>query len=160
MRTRIRRTGIALGVAAVVVAALAYAENIRLRTGQWDFTLTGLDSAFAGAGGPPPQARAQLAKPLQYKSCITDKDLAQLKLGAPDDDDEDEDCKVTSSKVTAQAADITRTCSGERARTEKMHVDALSPESLTATIDMTSARGAAHLTIVGKWIGTTCTDSD
>jgi len=41
-----------------------------------------------------------------------------------------------------------------------MHVDAPSPESMTATIDITSARGSAHLTIVGKWIGATCTDSD
>ncbi len=41
-----------------------------------------------------------------------------------------------------------------------MHVEALSAESLKATIDTTSARGSAHLTIVGKWIGATCNDSD
>lgn len=159
MRTAIRRTGIALGIAAVAAATIVYAENLRLRTGEWDFTLTGLDSAFSGSGGPPPEARAQLAKPMRYKSCITDKDLAKLRLGPPDED-EDEDCKVTSTKATAQAADIAQTCTGEKARTQKMHVDAPSPESMTATIDITSARGSAHLTIVGKWIGATCTDSD
>jgi len=158
MPTPIRRTGIVIGVAAVVVTTLVYAENIRLRTGEWDFTLTGLDSALGGAGGPPPQARAQLAKPVRYKSCITEKDLAALRLGPPDD--EDEGCKITSNKVTAQTADIAQTCSGENQRTQKMHVDAPSPESLTATIDITSARGAAHLTIMGKWIGATCTESD
>ncbi len=158
MPTATRRTGIILGIAAVAAATLVYAENLRLRTGEWDFTMTGLDSALSGAGGPPPAARAQLAQPLHYKSCITNEDLAQLRLGPPDD--EDENCKVTSSKVTAQMADITRTCSGEKERTQKLHVDALSAESLKATIDLTSARGSAHLAIVGKWIGTTCTDSD
>jgi len=159
MRTAIRRTSIALGIAALVAATFVYAEDLNLRTGEWDFTLSGLDSAFGGAGGPPPQARAQLAKPLRYKSCITEEDLAQLRLGPPDED-EDESCKVTSTKMTAQSADITQTCTGDKPRTQKMHVDASTPESMTATIDITSASGSAHMTIVGKWIGATCTDSD
>jgi hypothetical protein len=157
MPTAIRLTGVVLGIAAAAVVTFAYAQNLRLRTGQWDFTMTGLDTAF-GAAALAPAARAQLAQPQRYKSCVTSEDLAQLKLGPPDD--EDESCKVTSSKVTGQTADIARTCSGDNEHTEKLHVDALSAESLKATIDMTSARGTAHLTIVGKWIGATCTDSD
>lgn len=157
MPTAIRRTGIILGIMAVAVATFVYAENLRLRTGQWDFTMSGLGSAL-GAAALSPAARAQLEQPQRYKSCITTEDLAELKLGPPND--EDDACKVTSSKVTGQAADITRTCRGDEERTEKMHVDALSAESLKATIDITSARGSAHLTIVGKWIGATCTDSD
>jgi hypothetical protein len=158
MPTAIRRTGIALGIAAVAVGTFVYAQNLRLRTGQWDFTMTGLGTALGASAGLSPEARAQLAQPLHYKSCVTSEDLAELKLGPPDD--EDEGCKVTSSKVTGQTADITRTCHGDEERTEKLHVDALSAESLKATIDTTSARGSAHLTIVGKWIGATCTDSD
>ena len=158
MPTMIRRTSITLGIAASVVATFVYAENLRLRTGQWDFTMTGLDSALGASAGLPPAARAQLTQPQRYKGCVTSEDLAQLTLGPPDD--EDEGCKVTSTKVTGQIADITRTCHGDEERTEKMHVEALSAESLKATIDMTSARGSAHLTIVGKWIGATCTDSD
>ncbi|MEO8467354.1 MAG: DUF3617 family protein [Gammaproteobacteria bacterium] len=158
MRTAIRRTAIALGIAAAAAATFVYAENLKLRTGEWDFTLTGLDSVLGGAAAPTPQARARLAQPMRYKSCITDEDLAHFTLAPPAD--EDENCKVTSSNVTGQAADISRTCSGEKERTEKMHVDAVTPESLKATIDMTSARGAAHLTIVGTWIGAKCTDSD
>lgn len=157
MPTAIRRTGIALGIAAVAAATFVYGQNLRLRTGQWEFTMTGLGSALSAATLSP-AARAQLEQPQHYKSCVTSEDLAQLRLGPPDD--EDEGCTVTSSKVTGQTADVTQTCHGDEERTEKLHVDALSAESLKATIDTTSGRGTAHLTIVGKWVGATCTDSD
>lgn len=157
MPTPIRRFTIAVGSAALAIATVVFAQTLQLRTGEWDFTMTGLGSALGGANLTP-QARAQLEQPQRYKSCLTKEDVATLNLGPPTD--EDEDCQVTSHKVTGKTADITRTCHGDQERTEQMHIEALSNESLHATIDMTSARGKAHLTIDGKWIGAMCTDSD
>jgi hypothetical protein len=157
MPTPIRRLAIAVGVATLAITAVVYAQNLQLRTGEWEFTLTGLGSA-PGAATLTPQARAQLEQPQHYKSCLTEQDLAELNLGPPQD--EDEDCRVTSHKVSGKTADITRTCRGDEERTEQMHIEAPSNERMHATIEMTSARGKAHLTIDGKWVGAMCTDSD
>ncbi len=157
MPTPIRRLAIVVGSAVLAIAAVAFAQTLQLRTGEWDFTVTGLGSAL-GAANLTPQARAQLEQPQRYKSCITQEDLAELNLGlAPD---EDEDCRVTSHKVSGKTADITRTCHGDQERTEQMHLEASSNETLHATIEMTSARGKASLTLDGKWISAMCTDSD
>lgn len=157
MPTPIRRRAIAAGAAALAIATVVFAQTLQLRAGQWDFTLTGLGSTL-GTANLTPQARAQLEQPQRYKSCLTKEDIAALNLGPPAD--EDEDCQVTSHTASGKTADITRTCHGDRERTEQMHIEAPSNESLHATIDITSARGKGRLTIDGKWIGAMCTDSD
>src|SRR5512143_745916 len=96
MPTRIRRLTIAVGSAALVIATVVFAQTLQLRTGEWDFTMTGLGSAL-GTANLTPQARAQLEQPQRYKSCLTKEDVAALNLGPPTD--EDEDCEVTSHKV-------------------------------------------------------------
>jgi len=155
--TPIRRLAIVVGLAALAVAAVVYAQTLQLRPGEWDFALTGLGSAL-GAANLTPQARAQLEQPQRYKSCLTQQDIAELNLGPPQD--EDEPCRVTSHTVSGKTADITRTCSGDEQRTEQLHIEAPSSETLHVTIDATSAGGKAHLTIEGKWIAAMCTDSD
>ena len=157
MATPIRRLALTAGSAALAIATVVFAQTLQLRTGEWDFTMTGLASAL-GTTNLAPQARAQLEQPQHYKSCVTQEDLAALNLGRPAD--EDEDCQVTSHKVSGKTADIVRTCHGDQERTEQTHIEAPSNETLHMTIDMTSARGKAHLTIDGKWIGAMCTDSD
>jgi Protein of unknown function (DUF3617) len=157
MPTPIRRLAIAVGSAAFAIATVVFAQTLQLRTGEWDFTMTGLSSAL-GAANLTPQARARLEQPQRYKSCITQEDLAELNLGPAED--EDEDCQVTSHKVSGKTADITRTCHGDQERTQQMHIEATSNETLHATIEMTSARGTARLALDGKWISAMCTDSD
>jgi hypothetical protein len=157
MPTPIRRLTIAAGAAALAIATLVFAQTLQLRAGEWDFTMTGLGSTL-GTANLTPQARAQLEQPQHYKSCLTKEDVEALNLRPPAD--EDEDCQVTSHKVSGKTADITRTCHGDQERTEQMHIEASSNESLHATIDITSSRGKGRLTIDGKWIGAMCTDSD
>jgi hypothetical protein len=137
------------------------AQSFDLRTGQWDFTLSGLGGALGDISQLPPQARAELealAKQTQnYKGCVTAQDLKDLRLGKVDDDD-DEMCKVTSRRISGTVADMTRECTGENKRTETLHYEALSHESLRATIKSVSERGPTTITISGKWIGATCKD--
>ncbi len=150
--------------ALVVFAAIAYAQSFNLRTGQWDFTMN-----IAGSGGRgdlsqlPANVRAQieaeLKKPLNYKSCITAEDVKNLSLGKQDDDD-DEECKVTARKITATVADMTRECAGDNKRTETGHFVATSPETLRATINVVSANGPSSITLAGKWIGAVCTEGN
>ncbi len=154
--TRTVRQG-CFAVAVVLVAGYAYAQSFNLRTGQWDFTMTGMASVLGDLSQLPPEARAQLEaaakQPQNYKSCVTAQDLNDLSLGQVDDD---EDCKVTAKKISGTTADVTRECTGDDKHTETIHYEAVSPESLRATINSVSARGKGTITITGKWVGATC----
>jgi len=147
---------VALGL--LVGGGNAYAQSFELRSGQWDFTMSGLAAMLGDTGKLPPEVRAQIEaranQPTNYQSCLTAQDLKDLNIGKQDD--EDEVCRITSKRITATTADITRECTGENKRSETMHYEALSKESLRATIKTVSARGPATLTITGKWIGATC----
>jgi Protein of unknown function (DUF3617) len=104
----------------------------------------------------PPAARAQaeatMKRAATNRNCLTAEDLRELNLSKTDD----EDCKVTSKKVTGTTADITMTCTGDKPRTQTMHDEMLSRESMRGTIKTTSASGPSDLTITGKWIGAVC----
>jgi hypothetical protein len=161
--THTRRLLASLALGFAIAAASAYAQSFDLRVGQWDFTMSGITGSLGDLSKLPPQARAQveaqMRKGMNYKSCLTAQDLKDLNIGKPDEDD-DEACTVTSRKVTVKTADITRQCTGERKRTETMHFEAASRESLKATINTVSAVGPATVTVTGKWIGATCTEDD
>jgi hypothetical protein len=144
--------------AAGLTAAVALAQQLKLRTGQWQLTLTAAGGLPVGADVPADvraQLAAQLAHPVEFMTCVTAADLASLNLNPGG---EDEDCTVTSRTGTDRSADITRTCGGDEPRTEKIHVEASSPEALTARIERTGDDGPSKVTIAGKWIAAQCTD--
>ena len=146
--------------AAVLAGSYAYAQqHLDLRVGQWSFTMTGMGGLAAGATQLPPEVRAKLEEiarqPMTYPACLTEKDLEQLNLSPPDDD---ENCEVTSRKLTGKTLEMTRTCKGPKPHDETIRVEALSPESLKATVTGTSSLGPINLTLTGKWIGATCTE--
>lgn len=151
-----RRCSIA--VALVLAAAYASAQSFNLRTGQWSFTMTGMETMLGDLSQLPPDARAQLqaaAKGSQnYMGCVTAEDLTDLSFGRVDE--EDEECTVTAKTISATVADVTRGCTGDNTRTETMHYEATSPQTLRATIASVSASGKGTLTITGKWIAATC----
>jgi hypothetical protein len=99
-----------------------------------------------------------MKQPSTYKSCLTAKDLKDVNLGKPEEDDDE--CKVTSKKMTATTADIVMTCTGDQPRTQTVHYDALSRESLRGTIRMATKTGPAEMTLTGKWIATVCTEDN
>jgi hypothetical protein len=150
-------------VAATVLSAFLgltlAAQGFNLRTGTWEFSMTmGGEMNFEGV---PPAARAQieaeLKKPQIYRSCVNAEDLKNLNLGKKDDGD-DEDCTVASSKVTATTADIVRRCTGDEPRTETIHYEASSPQTLRADISSKGATGTMTMAITGKWIAAQCTE--
>jgi Protein of unknown function (DUF3617) len=147
-------------LACVLVAAYAYAQTLELRTGQWAFTMSGVTGYLGNTSELPAEERAQIEEqmrqPHDYESCLTDEDLQELNFGESDDDD----CEVTARNTTANSADVTRECSGEDARTETIHIEAASPESMKVTIKSVMTKGTANVTISGKWIGTTCKEEN
>jgi hypothetical protein len=145
---------LALVVAALVVAALGAglsAQGFELRLGQWEYTMN-ITMPPEMLAKLPPAARAQIQQPQTNRSCLTAQDLKEMNLGVSDD----EDCKVTSKKITGSAADITMTCTGDRPRTQSMHVEAVSRESMRGTMKMTGGDGPSEVGITGKWIGAAC----
>jgi hypothetical protein len=157
----LRRSRALICILIAIVASYAYAQLLELRTGQWDFTLN-LTGSLGDASELPPALRAQLEEqlrqPINYQSCLTAEDIEELNIGSPDGD---EDCEVTSREVTGNAVDITRVCSdGDDERTETMHLEAASRESIEATVNSESANGPASMTITGTWISATCEDDD
>jgi Protein of unknown function (DUF3617) len=145
-----------------IVAAFAFtfgyavhAQSFDLKTGQWEFTITGLSLDTSQLS---PQMRAALEagakKPSSYKGCVTAENLRDLNLGKMDDGDET--CKVTSKKISGSAADLTRECTGDDKSTQTIHYEAISRESLRGTMKSVSDLGPVAVTISGKWIGPTC----
>ena len=139
-------------------ASLAYAQSLDLRTGQWEFTML-MSGSVGDLAALPPEVRAQIEsqfkQPQTYQTCLTEEDLRDMNLG----EDEDESCNVTSRKVTGKTIDIARVCDdGER--TETMHIEAPTNQSVTAKIAIVSERGLLNMTMNGKWLGATCEDDE
>jgi hypothetical protein len=111
--------------------------------------------------GVPPEMRAQLeaalSKPQTYTSCITAEDLKNINLGRKGDDD-DEDCKIVTSNVTATVAEVTRQCAGDEPRTETARFEAPTPQTLKGTITSKSKSGSSTMTLAGKWVAAKCTE--
>lgn len=151
MRARLLFTAVAAAVATFALSA----QGFDLRLGQWEYTIS-ITLPPEMLAKMPPAARAaagELQKPQMNRSCLTAQDLKDLNLNPTDDDDA---CKVTSKKVTGNAVDITMRCTGDEPRTQTMHMEALSRESLRGTMKAVGGDGPSDVTITGKWIGATC----
>jgi hypothetical protein len=140
----------------VVLVATVSAQSFDLKLGQWEYTISGIQIPADMLAKMPAAARARAEQMMKQgqtsRSCLTAADLKELNLAGTDDDD----CKVTSRKVTATAADITVKCGGDEPRTQTMHYEALSRESVRGTITRTGGSGPTDITMAGKWIGAQC----
>jgi hypothetical protein len=153
---------VAVALAAGLVGVLvAQTPGFDLHTGQWEMTVSGFELPPATLAKLPPDARAQaqaeMKKPHTSSSCISAADLKDLKLGRTGEDD-DAQCTVTSKQVTRTVVDFTRQCTGDGKRTDVVHVEALTRETLRATIKSTTADGTMTLSMTGKWTAAVCKD--
>ena len=144
------RMGLFLVVPVVAAATAALsAQAFDLRLGQWAYTISGMKMAPEALAKMPPSARAameqMMKQPQTNRSCLTAEDLKELNLAKSDD----EDCKVTAKKITGSVADVTMTCEG---RTQTMHFEALSRESVRGTMKITGGNTPAEMTITGTWV--------
>ena len=144
---------------ALALGGTLLAQGFNVRTGTWEFTMT-IQGALPMEGVPPAmraQLEAELRKPKTYTSCVTAEDLKTLNLGKADDDN-DSDCKTVSSKVTATTGDVVRQCTGDEARTDTVHYEASSPQTMKATVSSKRAKGTTTMAIAGKWVSAQCKD--
>lgn len=150
------RKSLVAGVALCgVLPALAFAQGFEMRLGRWQYTVTmsgGMDLSKL-----PPAARAQAEAAMRQQhtitSCVTADDLEKMQIGG---DDEDDDCKVTSQKITATTADVVRVCTGDDPRTDSLHAELSTKESIRMTINSTGGDRPGQVLMVGKWIGAEC----
>ena len=145
------RSRLLVPVMVVAVAAALSAQSFDLRLGQWEYTIT-FKMTPEMLAQIPAAARAEFQRPQTNRTCLTAEDMKDLNLAKNDDDD----CKVTSKKITGNVADITTTCTGDEPRTQTMHYEALSRESMRGTINMKGGNGPSEMTITGKWVAAAC----
>jgi hypothetical protein len=153
VRMRIR---LLVPVLVAAVTAVLSAQAFDLRLGQWEYSISGMKLPPELLAQLPPEARAQAEQAMRQagnnRSCLTAQDLKDLNLGKNDD----EDCKVTSKKLTGNAADIVITCTGDEPRTQTIHYEALSRESVRGTIKVKGGSGPSEMAITGKWVAAAC----
>ena len=157
--------------------AASAAEPLKVKTGEWEITTATRDARHAAdaprdAAKMTPEQQAKMAamfggggagKPKEHKSkeCITQEDLE--KPLHPDDEDE---CESTILKSDGKTQDIALECKGDHPSTGKMHVEAVSSESLKGEFDLAFVGGSnpdrlkIHTTINGRWLGPTCKEED
>jgi hypothetical protein len=139
----------------VIAGAFLYAQGFNVRTGTWQFTIN-IKSSMPMEGVPPElqaQIAAELSKPQTSTACVTAEDLKQMNLGKMDDEEE---CKVLSSKITPTSADISRQCTGDEPAAETAHFEAPTPQSLTGQVTRKTAKGTMSMTMAGKWVAAQC----
>lgn len=151
------------------------AATLNLKSGLWEMTWTEQTT-----GGPPvpeevlarmtPERRAtfdaamaannakRASEPRVRKQCITEKSLQrglnvdENKGGSP--------CQQTLLSSTASVMDMRQECTGREKMSGTSHFEAVGPNTLTGTIDMTMTDGVRTTTVkrvmLGKWLSADC----
>ena len=162
------------------MATSAMAESFNAKPGAWEMSTTNLTS---GSLIPPdllakmpPEQRAKFEQSMQARSgkpmtltskdCVTQEDLDQNRIIKEEEEKKEDGLQCTTKVVSKSSSTlvIERTCPAPRAYTAKMMMEAKTPESIVASIDMTRAEsGKVHMDIKGRWLGVSCagiTDRD
>ena len=153
---------------AVVLAAQAPALDVKM--GLWEVSTT------VDMGGQTPQVDTSKMTPEQKarmeevmkgmmgthtsvtKSCMTREKFE--KQAFMNSNERGQTCKQAITTNTRSTLESTITCTGEHSMTAQMHVEALSPTSVKATMKSANAmRGGTmnvNVTMTGKWLGADC----
>jgi hypothetical protein len=165
------RTLLTITVALVLGTPLrALAESFDVKPGTWQMSLTTLI-----AGKPIPQEalesmpadkramveealKKRAGKPLtiSQKTCVSQKDLDQDRILHAVK--EDKNCARNILSRSATKLVMEQTCPEPYASTAQMTIEAATPETLTATIDLVraEAKGKIHLDVKGHWLAESC----
>jgi hypothetical protein len=155
---------------AVVLAQTPQAPVLDVRMGLWEMTNTidfggqmpGMDTSKM-----TPQQQAQMAAAMRgmmtprtntVKSCITREDFDRKNFIS----EQDKNCKQTFTKNTKTLLEGTIACTGERAMSGTLHIEAPTPTAFSGNMKSTSTeRGRTmtmNLTMAGKWLAAQCGD--
>jgi len=155
---------------AVAMPLYALADSFNMKTGAWEITTTTLMNGMLipaeDLAGMPPAQRARIEKAMQaragkpsthvMKSCVTKTDLDQDRVLKADDE---EHCKKKIISKSSSKIVYEQTCSGHEASKSTVTVEAKTPESIAASMDMVQQRsggGKIHVDMKGKWLGSSC----
>lgn len=159
----------------LIFPGYAAAATLNLKPGLWEIT-----STEQTTGAPPipedilarmtPERRTKFdaaiaannatraSEPRVRKQCITEKSL-QRGLNV-DEDKGGGSCHQTLVSSTASAMDMRQECTGREKMSGTSHFEAVAPEALTGTIDMTMTDGVGTTTVKrvmhGKWLAADC----
>jgi hypothetical protein len=160
-----------LGFAIALIVATpfyALADSFNAKTGAWEITAITLTKDMLipaeALANMPPEKRAEIEKMMQAragkpsthvrKSCVTQQKLDQDRMITSDDE---EQCKKKIISKSANKLVIERTCPEPHAYTAKWVIEAKTPESLAASMDVVqSGGGKVHVDIKGRWLGASC----
>ena len=149
----------------------AIADSLNAKVGAWEMTMTTLTTGMLvpaeAMASMAPEQRAKIEKAMQAragkpstqvtKSCITKEDLERDQLIKSDDEG-----KCTKRIVSKSANKILfeQTCAAPHVSTTTVMIEAKTPESLVASMDMVqgNAGGKIHVDINGRWLGASCGD--
>ena len=163
---------ILLGYAIALITAIplyALADSFNAKTGAWEIATAALTKGMLvpaeALANMPPEKRAEIEKMMQAragkpsthvrKSCVTQEKLDQDRMISPDDEKQ---CKKKIISKSANKIVIERTCPAPHAYTAKWVIEARTPETLTASMDVVqNGGGEVHVAIKGQWLGASCT---
>jgi hypothetical protein len=154
---------------AVAMPLYALADSFNAKPGAWEITTTTLTQgmlipAEAMANMTPAQ-RAKIEKTMQARSgkprthvtknCVTQKRLDQDGMIASDNE---EHCKKKILSKSASKIVYEQTCPAPNASKSTVKVEAVTPESIAASMDMVQGGGGGkiHVDIKGRWLGASC----
>jgi hypothetical protein len=101
---------------------------------------------------------AQGAKSTTKRSCLTKEEMSKpLTFG----DDNDKSCKRTLISSSRNKQEVRLECAdGTTTRSGDIRFEAITPESIKGSVQMTSAGGGRSMNVnvgfAGKWIGASC----
>jgi Protein of unknown function (DUF3617) len=147
------------------------AEPLNVKLGLWEITS---DTQMTGVPALPkaildqlsPEQQAAMNAALLFQSgrgpvhdvrqeCLTKEDL-----DAPFNTEEIEGCERTLVSSTSTSQEMRMVCSGERKGSGVFKVNAPSPETMNADLELKVGEGADPMTIssrmTGKWLGADC----
>lgn len=157
-------------VACAVASPLyALADSLNAKAGAWEMTMTtlttGMPAPAEALAKMPPEQRAKIEQAMQAragkpsthvtKSCVTKEDLDQDRVIKSDDEDQ---CTRKIISKSANKIVFEQTCAAPHASTSSVTVEAKTPESIVASMDMVQggASGKIHVDIKGRWLGASC----
>lgn len=153
----------------VAMPLYALADSFNAKPGAWEITTTTLTKGMLipaeALANMPPARRAQVEKTMQAragkpsthvtKSCVTKTDLDQDRVLKSDDE---KDCKKKIVSKSASKLEYEQACAAPNASKSTVKVEAKTPESIAASMDMVRGGdgGKIHVDIKGRWLGNSC----
>ena len=166
---RINRFVRCVTACAVAVPLHALAESLNAKPGAWEMTTTsvttGMPVPAEALAKMPPDQRAKMEQAMNARSgkpttdvstsCVTKQELDEDRMMKSEDD---RGCTRKVISKTATRFEFEQTCAAPRASTSKMSIEARTPESLVATMDIVQggSSGRVRVDIKGRWLGASC----